>query len=223
MGIGQRARLACGLVGPAAFTAAWVVSTSRQPRYTIAHEHISGLAAPDARTPGTMVAGFVALGVSTVAFARALEARLGGPRRSGPGPLLLGLSGVAALAAGIFRRDRMSNTPPPDLPDAHPSVANDLHDLSSVVAQAAGVLGLVALARRLRDDTSLHRWSPAVAGVAVANAALMSWFARDVTRPGNGIVQRVGVSLPLGLMASLALRLLREERINEGPGDRAPR
>jgi len=218
MGIGQRARLAGGVLGPVAFTAAWVVSTVRQPSYTVAHEHISGLAAPDARTPAAMVGGFLALGAGTVTFARALDERLGGTERSGTGPILLGLAGVAALAAGVFRRDRMSNVPPPDLVNARPSVANDLHDLSSVVGQAAAVLGLLSLARRLRDDRPLRRWAPPVAGVALVNAAMMSWFASDVTRTGNGIVQRVGISLPLTLMAALAVRLLRDQRIGRGWG-----
>ena len=46
-----RTRAACGLVGPAAFTAAWALATARQPGYSIANEHISGLAAPDAQSP----------------------------------------------------------------------------------------------------------------------------------------------------------------------------
>ena len=37
----------------AAFTAAWVIGTRRQPGYAAAHEHISGLAAPDAEAPLT--------------------------------------------------------------------------------------------------------------------------------------------------------------------------
>lgn len=215
--------MACGLLGPAAFTGAWVASTVRQPRYAVAHEHISGLAAPDARAPATMVAGFLALGACTVAFARALDDRLGGSRRAGPGLVLLGLAGMAAFAAGIFRRDRMSNAPPPELANARPSVANDLHDLSSVVGQTAGVLGLLALSGRVREDVSLRRWSPPIAFVALANAAPMSWFARDVTRPGIRIVQRVGITLPLALMAALAARLLREGRVTAGPDGRARR
>src|SRR6266487_6013212 len=62
-----------GVIGPAAFTAAWVTSTVRQTGYSIAEEHLSGLAAPDARDPGIMIAGFVTLGACTTAFASALE------------------------------------------------------------------------------------------------------------------------------------------------------
>src|SRR5687768_8724917 len=67
----SRERLAalCGLLGPVAFTAAWLVAQRRQDEYQFRHEHISGLAARDANDPHVMTAGFVALGGCTVAFA----------------------------------------------------------------------------------------------------------------------------------------------------------
>ena len=82
-----------GVIGPAAFTAAWVTSTVRQTGYSIAEEHLSGLAAPDARDPGIMIAGFVTLGACTTAFASALEA--------GPAPRLR-----RSLRRGPSRRGR---------------------------------------------------------------------------------------------------------------------
>ena len=50
-----RAGGAAGMAGPAAFTAAWVISSLRQNGYPAMQVQISGLAAPDAvpglRTP----------------------------------------------------------------------------------------------------------------------------------------------------------------------------
>ena len=48
----------------------------------------------------------------------------------------------------------------------------------------------------------------------------MSYFARDVVRPGNGIVQRVGITIPLAYMMRLAWRLLREDRAGRRSRDR---
>ena len=70
-------RAACGLVGPAVFTAAWLVNGLRQPRYPVADEHISGLAALDAEHPVSMITGFVTLGTCTVVFAAELRRRAG--------------------------------------------------------------------------------------------------------------------------------------------------
>ena len=83
----SRIRAACGVVGPAAFTTAWMLSTTRQTGYSAANEHISGLAAPDADAPQLMTAGFLILGACTVAFASELDRQLRGSD-AGWGPAL---------------------------------------------------------------------------------------------------------------------------------------
>lgn len=211
MSPGSRLRAACGLLGPLAFTAAWIAATQRQAEYSIAHEHISGLAAPDADAPHLMTMGFVALGVATVAFASELESRLDEQGRGpGPGPALMASSGIALVGAAVFRRDRRSNYPPPGEGHVPPSWRNDLHDLAAVAAGGLGLGSLLALADRFRGD---HRWDGLTRPALVAagtSAGLSGWFVRDVVRPGNGIVQRVSVSIPLWFMGRVAVRMLRQ-------------
>jgi hypothetical protein len=203
----SRLRTACGLIGPLAFTAAWALSGRRQEVYSVRDEHISGLAAPDARHPQLMTAGFLCLGACTIAFARELRGSLGG-RGAGPGPALLGVAGAATISAGILRRDRMSNTPPPGLEGLPQSWRNDGHDLSSVLAQTASFLGMLFLARRTARDARLAPLAPWAVGGALVGGATMGYFASRTSRPGNGIVQRVGVSIPLTFMAGAAVRML---------------
>jgi hypothetical protein len=208
----ERALALCGLIGPAAFTAAWAIGTVRQPGYSVAHEHISGLAAPDAETPLVMTAGFLALGSATVGFAAALDRRLSGhghgARSAGAGPALIGVSGLTMVAAGLFRRDRMSNHPAPGESEGQ-SWVNDIHDTASVVGAVASSAGLFALAMRLRREPGLQDLARPTTIAAVAGTGLLAWFARGVTKPGNGLIQRAGVTIPLALMARLAVRLLR--------------
>ncbi len=203
-------RALAGLVGPAAFTAAWLVAQRRQDEYAAAHEHISGLAAPDADDPHVMTAGFLALGVCTAAFASELDRRLGGSRRSGWGPALIGASGLAMVVAGSFRRDHRSNVPAAGEPPGQ-SWVNDVHDAASVLGGAAGAVGLLALARRFAGDPEWRRLALPAISAAAAGSGLTGWFLRDVVRPGNGIVQRASVTIPLAFMARLALRMLRED------------
>lgn len=215
----HRALALCGLIGPAAFTAAWALGTFRQPGYSVAHEHISGLAAPDADNPAIMTVGFLALGTATVGFAAALEERLGGKGSSkgsaegsaGLGPALIGASGVAMVAAGLFRRDRMSNHPEPGQAPGQSGI-NDVHDAASVVGALTSSVGLFALAARLRREPGLEDLARPTMVAAATGSGLLAWFARGVTRPGNGLVQRAGVTIPLLLMARLAIRLLRTDR-----------
>ena len=64
--MGRRASVAgawCGIAGPAAFTAAWVAASLRQPGYSASQVQLSGLAAMDARDPKIMMAGFIRLSV----------------------------------------------------------------------------------------------------------------------------------------------------------------
>ena len=69
-----RAQQAAGIAGPADFAGAWIASSLRQSGYPAAEIQISGLAAPDARDPWIMVAGFVVLGGCTAAFDEAQKA-----------------------------------------------------------------------------------------------------------------------------------------------------
>jgi len=204
-----RLRALCGLVGPVAFTTAWLLAQRRQDEYVIRHEHISGLAAKDATDPHVMTAGFVALGGCTVVFGTALERRLG--PRPGWGPALIGVAGLATVAAGLFRRDRRSNFPAPGVPPGQ-SWENDVHDAAAAVGGLAGGLGLFALAPRLGRDPELRDLAMPALGAAGASAGLSAWFLRDVVRPGNGLVQRANTTVPLVFMARLALRMLRDGR-----------
>ena len=211
--VGTRAsclRAACGLAGPAAFTAAWAVGTLRQPAYSAANEHISGLAAHDARAPHIMVSGFLVLGACTVLFARELSDRLGGVERAGPGPPLMGMSGLAVMAAGALRRDRMSNFPLPGEALVRQSWRNDGHDIASVISHVSGAVGMLALARRFRKDPRWRRWTIPTVAAAIVGSGLSGSFAAEVTRPGNGILQRTAVSIPLGYESALAVRLMRD-------------
>jgi hypothetical protein len=205
----SRLRAAAGIVGPAAFTLAWAASTRGQPAYSPANEHISGLAARGAENPSVMTAGFLTLGVSTVVFASELDRRLGGGERAGYGPALMAASGLAMLAAGLFRRDRVSNYPMPGEADGPQSWVNDVHDVASVAAGTFAFGSLAALAVRFAGDPAWSDLSRRAASAALTGGALSAWFARDVTRPGNGLVQRASVSIPLGFMSRMAWRMLR--------------
>jgi hypothetical protein len=207
--VSDRLLVACGIVGPAAFTLAWATASGRQPGYSLANEHISGLAAPDARNPAVMRAGFWALGLGTIGFSTALHRRLGGDA-AGLGPALLGGAGLAICAAGALGRDRMSNWPLPGELPRRQTWVNDAHDLASVLGHGCATAGLLSVASHLQRDHRLSDLALPAAGAALASSGIMSFFARDVVRPGNGIVQRVGISLPLVFTARLALRLLRE-------------
>jgi hypothetical protein len=102
----------------------------------------------------------------------------------------------------------MSNWPMPGEPIERQSWMNDAHDLASVGGHICATAGLLALAARLRIEPSLQDMALPAAGAAIASSGVMSYFARDVVRPGDGIVQRIGITIPLASRRA-SRRLLR--------------
>jgi hypothetical protein len=202
-----RAGAAAGVAGPVVFTSAWIVSSLRQSGYPAAELQISGLAAPDARDPWIMMAGFVALGGCTVAFGVALQAALGGRGRAGPAPRLIQAAGLLTVAAGLLRRDRMLLTP------GSVSWHNHAHDVISVVIYLDLVAVQVLLAGRLGQqrglDPAWRRWRPWLLASGLATAALLALFATGTSSAAAGVIQRVAVTIPLAAVAAVAVRLLR--------------
>ena len=212
--MGTRARLeaAAGLVGPAAFTAAWVSCGRRQQGvdgYWFRREHISGLAAPDALHPSVMTAGFVVLGTSLWPLSAAVRSSFGSS--AGHAPKLLRLAGVALLTAAVFRRDRMLLGPPADEPEWKQSWRNDLHDGASAVAYVCALAAPLALARAARRDPR-WRWlgRPAI-GLSLAMAAVHGLFVSGLMDIYSGLLQRLSVTLALSGAAGLAVVLLRQD------------
>jgi hypothetical protein len=198
-------RICAGIAGPAAFTGAWIVSSLRQTGYPAAEIQISGLAAPDARDPWIMVAGFVVLGGCTVAFGAALHETLSG---AGLAPRLIQGAGLLTIAAGLLRRDRMLLTP------GSVSWHNHAHDLVSAVIYVDLVAAQILLARRFGQDPvgpepTWRSWGPWLLVSGLATGAVLIAFAAVTPAAAAGVLQRVAVTIPLFAIAAIAVRLLR--------------
>jgi hypothetical protein len=227
--LAEPARQVAGIAGPVAFTGAWIVSSLRQTGYPPAEIQLSGLAAPDARDPWIMVAGFVVLGGCTVAFGAALHdalSRRGGVGRgrwrggvgrgcwrsgAGAAPRLIQGAGLLTIAAGLLRRDRMLLTP------GSVSWHNHAHDVISVVIYADLVAAQVLLAERFGRDSggldsdrqSWAPWGPWLLASGLATGAALAAFAAQTSAAGAGVLQRIAVTIPLAAVAAVAVRLLR--------------
>ena len=163
----------------------------RQPGYSAGQVQISGLAAMDARDPQIMMAGFVGLGVCSVAFGAALG-RVAAAGRAGP--WLITTAGAAVVAAGLFRRDHMLLTGPGF---GGESWHNQVHDVVSSVAYGAMVAAPLVLARRLRGDPGWGRLSGPLLAIGLGSAVTLAVFASRAVEPWNPVIQRVAVALPL--------------------------
>jgi hypothetical protein len=239
--LSSRLSAAAGIAGPVAFTGAWVVASLRQSGHSAIAVQLSGLAAPNARDPGIMIAGFVALGACSIAFGGSLHRALGGsgrraasprpaglaaraggqrlrrvrpdprqpglgPRRAGLGPRLIECAGALTIAAGLLRRDHMMLDPPGAA--ASESWHNHAHDLVSSIVYVTLVVAPLLLAVRFRGDARWQRlWIPLLAGSA-ATAGLLGVFASSALGSWDPVLQRVAVTIPLAVLAAVAVRLM---------------
>ena len=212
-----RAGAAAGIAGPAAFTGAWIAGSLRQTGHPAAEIQISGLAAPDARDPWIMIAGFLVLGGCSAAFGAALREALGGRARAGVAPTLIQVAGLATIAAGLLRRDHMLLT------SGAVSWHNHAHDVISAAIYVDLVAAQLLLAARFGRDPwprapgeaggpdtgGWRRWRPWLLASAGVTAAVLVAFAADTSAADAGILQRVAVTIPLAVLAAVATRLLR--------------
>ena len=201
----RRAALAgalAGVLGPAAFTAAWVAAAFRQTGLAFAAPQISGLAADDARDPWLMISGFVVLGGCAIGFGTALRGALGG-RRSGPGPRLMQAAGVLTIAAGLLRRDHVLLTTGPE------SWHNHAHDIVSALVYLLLVGVPLLLARRFSSDQRWRGLTVPLVASSVASAALLVAFYSSPGNSWDATLQRMAVSLPLAAIVAVAIRLAR--------------
>ena len=198
-----RTGAAAGIVGPAVFTAAWIVGSLRQTGHSAIEIQISGLAAADARDPWIMITGFLVLGGCGVAFGAALHEALGGRERAGPAPRLIQGAGILTIAAALLRRDHMLLT------SGSVSWHNHAHDVISAILYVDLVAVQLLLAMRFGGEPEWRSWRPWLVANGVASAAVLIAFAADTSAADAGLVQRVAVSIPLAVLAAVAAGLLR--------------
>jgi Protein of unknown function (DUF998) len=206
--VGQRrplvVRLAAlaGILGPVAFTLAWIAASLLQ-RTSATAVQISGLAAEDARDPWIMLTGFVLLGAGAVAFGAGLRLALGGAGQAGVVPVLIQAAGVLAIAAGLVRRDHVLLTSGPE------SWHNHAHDVVAAACYLLLVAAPLLLARRVWHQPGWHSLAVPLLACAAASAALLVLFYAAPHESWDGVVQRVAVTLPLAALVTVAIRMAR--------------
>jgi hypothetical membrane protein len=179
-----------GLVGPAAFAAAWLTGSLRTDGYSMLDDAISRLAAVGADTRFLMTSGFVVFTVGVLAFAHSL-------RRSLPGPswVAASASAVATLGVAALPLDRSSRI--------------------DVLHGAAATLGYITLAATsLFAASALRQLGHSRAARISMLAGLLTTLclAATVLGPKHGLFQRLGVSIGDGWIVVAAAAILRGHR-----------
>lgn len=187
-GPGRAAALG-GVIGPAAFVAAWAILGARAPGYSPTEDAISRLAASGASTQAAMTTGFVVFGVGLPLFGSAL-------RRALPGPawVLATATGIATLGVAAT-------------PLGSPA-GDTLHGVFAGLGYATLAAVPLAAARPLAAR-GRRRWAQWSVATSVASAAFL---AATVLGSRHGLFQRAGLTVADVWIVATAVELARSGR-----------
>jgi hypothetical membrane protein len=202
------------VLGPIAFTIAWIVAEVLQDGYSPRQDYISELAAMDAQHVWIAITGFLLLGIGTVALGAGLAGAVGG-RPARIGSILVALAGVGIIVAGLARNDCRSRL------DACAARIEALdvswhhvtHDLASLVAFLALIAAPQVLARAFRHDQSWRDLRTYSMTTGVVGLVLLVLLFSGVAGSWTGVLQRVLVTMLVLWVAVLGARLIRLSRV----------
>jgi hypothetical membrane protein len=202
------------VIGPIAFTIAWIVAGVLQNGYSPRRDYISDLAALDARHAWIMIAGFLLLGIGTIALALGLASTLEG-RLAKIGSILVALAGVSMIAAGLARNDCRSRLAAcaARIDAGDVSWHSATHELVSLVVFLALVAAPLVLARAFGGDVLWHGLHAYSIATGVLGLVLLVMFLIGVAPTWTGVVQRVFVTVLLLWIVIVGARLIRLSRV----------
>lgn len=191
---GRRRAAWGGVVGPAAFIAAWSILGARASGYSPVHDPISRLAAAGQPSQAAMTGGFLAFGAGVSLYAVAIRSALSGATGLAAATTAAATVGIAALPLGTAGGDRP-------------------HAVAAGIAYTAlaltPLLGARALAR-------MGRRRAALGSVLVGVAAGASLAASAVASSKVGLLQRAGLTIGDGWIAATALWVLHRPGVPRG-------
>jgi hypothetical membrane protein len=202
------------VIGPIAFSIAWIVAEVLQEGYSPRRDYISDLAALDARHPWIMIAGFLLLGVGTVALAIGLAGALEG-RLARIGWILVAIAGVGIIVAGLARNDCRSRLAAcaARIDAGDVSWHSATHELVSLVIFLALVAAPLVLAPAFGGDVPWRDLRAYSTITGVAGLVLLVLLFSNVAVSWTGGVQRVFVTVLLLWIVIVGARLIRLSRV----------
>jgi hypothetical membrane protein len=207
------------VAGPIAFTLAWLVGGLVQDEYSVRQEDISALAALDAQHAWIMIAGFLLLGVGTVALAAGLASTLKYPSAR-VGSVLLMIAGIGIALAGLARNDCSSEllVCAVRVDAGEVSWHHKVHDTVSLFVFLALIAAPLVLARAFGRDNRWRALRTYSIVTGVLGFVLLVLYVIEAGGTWNGIIQRFFVSVLFVWIAVAGVRLSLVGRVEPGAG-----
>lgn len=198
--------LIAGIAGPLLFGAITVLVATTRPGYSHINQFISELGETGADYAWVMNGfGFMLSGALILAFVLGSRKLVSGGPLNVLGSLCLAAFAVCLALAGLYSCD-VGCSP------AEPSPDQKLHDLVSVIAFPAFIVGVMAWgAMFLRHRGSRLFGAYSIASALVSTGVLVAMVQSEATRDGTGLLQRLFLAILFAWLIALSIRLQREQ------------
>ncbi len=210
--------LAGGVIGPLLFVLVFLIEGTTRPGYDAWRHFVSELSLSD---QGWMqMANFIVCGLLILGFAIGLRRSLAPGLGSSMASVLLAITGISLLIAGLFVTDPILGYPP-GTPSAPPqSLHGTIHGIAGLIVFLSVAFACFVLVRYFFHDAHWRGW--AAYSILTGLLVLVFFFGSNVTavlsatrawpNAPTGLLQRVAFLLGWGWIALLALKLYREQR-----------
>ena len=207
----KRNLLGCGIVAGPLFVIASLAQAFTRTGFDLGRHPISLLSLGS--LGWVQIANFVVSGVLYVAGAIGMREALRPGRGSTWGPLLVGVTGVGLIVAGVFVTDAGAGFPPGALAGA-PTMSwhGLLHEVGFALSFGGAIAACGVFARRY---ASLGRRGWAVAAVATDVAVIVIAGWPDLSTLSVRLV--IATAVLFGFLSVVAAQLLQQERLRGEP------
>lgn len=196
--------LVCGGVAGPLFVGVWLVQALTREGFDLTYHPISLLSLGD--LGWIQITNFVVSGLLNVAFADGLRRVLYPGRASAWGPMLIALSGIGLIMAGIFTSDPGAGFPPgaPAGAPAQMSWHGVLHEAGFMVTSLSWLVACFVFARRFAA-LKQRDWVAACVATPVAVLTVIAW--PDLDSLSLRLV--IGSAIQFAFTAALAAYMMR--------------
>ena len=197
--------LLCGVAGPVLFTVVTAVVGMTRSSYSHISQFISELGETGAEFGWVMNwFGFMLSGILVLIFVIASRKLVFSGALNVIGSLCLAAFAICLSLAGIYSCD-LGCSP------ANPTPEQKLHDLVSIIAFPAFILGVIVWGVMFLRDAGWRLFGAysLVSGFA-SIVVLVAMIQSEATREGTGILQRLFLAILFAWLAALSIRLQRK-------------
>lgn len=202
----RKSLLLCGVIGPVLFAAVTALVGTTRPGYSHVSQFISELGETGAEFAWVMNwFGFILSGALILIFVIAARNHISRGALNGIGALCLIAFAICLSLAGIYSCD-LGCSP------ANATPEQELHDLVSIIAFPAFILGVIAWGILFFRQAASRRFGTysLVSGFA-SIVVLVAMVQSEATREGTGILQRLFLAILFAWLVALSIRLRREQ------------